>query len=374
MSEDVYYHIEDDIEKYPEALWYFIIGGRATGKTYSTLKYLVDTGQTFCFIKRTIEDVKKQCLPYPREDGKADNRESVSPFEPLNRDLNWNIRCYKASDSDIGYFYKCDELNYPVECVGCIIALSAVASVKGFNVMINGDIPNAIVFDEFIPQSWVRGTAKNGEQTLDLYMTLTRDAVIREMGDVKVYCLANATEANNPLMSEMRIVDTVEQMHKKKQEYYYNDGRYIMVHLLKDNPKFLEAMIKSKFAQSIAGTNYYRMAILNEFAMNDFSLVDSDYKINGCKPRFQIRFKEETWTYLEGASNKPDYITKRKVTVPKDMEIYDLNTEPAQGAFRTYILPAVYLQIISERVRFESYEIYSTLMEYMSRFPKSKIT
>ena len=370
MIEDVYYHISDDIEKYPDALWYFIIGGRATGKTYSCLKYLVETHTPFVFIKRTLEDIKKMALSFPIENGKKDVRESVSPFEPLNRDMGWNIRCFKAGNSDTAYFYQCDENNYPTQVIGCCLALSTCASVKGFNVMINGQIPQAMVFDEFIPQSWIRGTAKNGEQTLDLYMTITRDAVMRLENDVKIYCLANATEANNPLMSELRIVDIAEQMAKTGQEYYYDNGRYIMIHLLKDNPKFLDRMKNSKFAKSIEDTPYYDMAILNKFAMNDFTLIDSNFKLAGLKPSFIIKFKNESWTYLDGKD--VDYICKRKVTISKDTKVLDLNTESGQGLFRQFILPTVYARIITRQIRFETYEIYSTMMEFLSRFPKSK--
>ena len=372
MIKDIYYHIEDDLQKYPDALWYLVIGARGCGKTYSALRYCVENHKKFCFVKRTAEDVKKLSLSLPHMNGLKDIRESASPFEPLNRDLGWNIRCYKAGNSDIAYFYECDELNYPTENIlGCCVSLSTCDKVKGFDISKYADV---LIFDEFIPQQWVRNVSKNGEQLLELYFTLTRDRVVRRPEDeTLIFCLANATEADNPVMSELRIVDAVEDMINSNEEYYYDSYRGIMVHMVEDNPAFLQAMKSSKFARSIENTNYYKMAINNEFAMNDFTLIDKYYNISGCKPRFQVKFKDETWTYLEGSNNKSDYFTKRKVTVGKDIDSFDLNVEADQGMFRSYILNTVYIRIITRNVKFETYEIYNTMMEYMSKFPKSKI-
>ena len=53
MKNNYYYNIKDDIEKYPDAWAVFAWSGRSTGKTYSTLKYMLDEGRRFIFLKRS---------------------------------------------------------------------------------------------------------------------------------------------------------------------------------------------------------------------------------------------------------------------------------------------------------------------------------
>ena len=56
-----YYDIQDDLKKYPDCWCYLIVGGRNTGKTYSTLKDARNSSKGFIFIKRTNLDVNNLC-------------------------------------------------------------------------------------------------------------------------------------------------------------------------------------------------------------------------------------------------------------------------------------------------------------------------
>ena len=81
--EKKYYDIRDDFNAYPDAWLYLCWSKRGPGKTYSTLRYMIEEGKIFLFIKRTIDDVEMLCTDGSKKGVIFD----VSPFKPLNRDF-----------------------------------------------------------------------------------------------------------------------------------------------------------------------------------------------------------------------------------------------------------------------------------------------
>ena len=55
---DGYYHFAKDLEDYPEAGCYAVWSRRGPGKTYSFLRYCIDNGIFFIYMKRTNDDVQ----------------------------------------------------------------------------------------------------------------------------------------------------------------------------------------------------------------------------------------------------------------------------------------------------------------------------
>ena len=63
-----------------EATFIFIYGGRGTGKTYGTLKNMIEDHHKFIYLRRLaaqVDIVKK---------------DDMQPFKTLNRDMGWDIR------------------------------------------------------------------------------------------------------------------------------------------------------------------------------------------------------------------------------------------------------------------------------------------
>ena len=135
MKNNYYYTIADDLEIYPDAWAVFAWSGRSTGKTYSTLKYMLDRDARFIFLKRTVEDVKLMLSG----SGKIGSKISIfgadmSPFKALNRDTGENVRAFSIYKGYLGGFWRCDDQNQPVgDPIGYVIALSSIAKVKGFD-------------------------------------------------------------------------------------------------------------------------------------------------------------------------------------------------------------------------------------------------
>ena len=58
VKTNYYYDIADDLAAAPDCWALFAWSGRNTGKTYSSLRYMLEGKHKFIFLKRTIEDVK----------------------------------------------------------------------------------------------------------------------------------------------------------------------------------------------------------------------------------------------------------------------------------------------------------------------------
>ena len=352
MKNNYYYDIENDITN--DDFWcYIIIGGRNTGKTYSSLKSCYINNRKFVFVKRTIDDVELLC---DHKDTQLDF--DVSPFKSINRDIGSNVRAIKVKQG-VGGFYCCNDENEPEgKPIGYVVSLSGVSKVKGF------DLSDCdwLIFDEFIPQPWDRINRKEGEQLMDLYKTVSRDREHRGKPALKLVCLANATKISNPVCNILEITDKLVDMQVHKSSYYKDTERGIFVHQIKDNAAFMEEEKKSQIYKAMAGTDWGRMALNNEFGYDDFTAVKRS-NLKGFVPMLGVKFKSKTY-YIYNKEGLY-YMTLAPARVAK---IYNLKIENHQKAF--YIDWVIDLQeaAIEDRMMFEQYTMYDLIMNFKQFF------
>lgn len=362
MKNNYYYDIETDLIAYPDAWLYIIVGGRNTGKTYSTLKYCVDNDIRFVYVKRTIKDV--DMITAGHKIGQRLDQEAAdidfSPFKALNRDFNYNIRAFSIPKVDgIAGFWKCDSDGQPVGLpVAYCVALSAVASVKGFDLS-DCDI---ICFDEFIPQPWERVSRAEGNQIMELYKTVGRDREHRGRKPLKLIALANAVSISNPLMNIVEVTDSFASMQFGADTIQYIPDRDILLHQITDNVEFQEKEKESAIYKAMGQTNWGQMAFENKFAYDDFSSV-SRSNLKQYKPRLEIIYKREHWyVYQKGA----DYYISR--SRHSGTHVYDLNRENDQKLFFSEWVYELREACIEDHLRVESYTMYDVIVNYKQFF------
>lgn len=274
-TKSYYYDIREDLEKYPDALFVIVYGGRGTGKTYSGLRMLVEDDTPFCFIKRTLIDVNilVSGSKMTSKNGAEQAEMDASPFYPLNRDFGWNIRPFMAGSAQVGLggFYECDEKNQPIKNkkpVGYIAALSGIGKIKGFN--LDCDV---LVYDEFCPKSYERVSTHEENEILDLYKTISRDREHRGKEPLKLFAFANSDNVVCPLTKAFGLLNVLAEMAVKDQEYYYNQETRVLLHKLKTSDEFLAKESQSPIYKATAGSKWTRMALSNDFAFNDFTNI-----------------------------------------------------------------------------------------------------
>ena len=350
-----YYDIENDVTD--DNYWcYIIIGGRNTGKTYSSLKSCYQKGRKFVFVKRTIEDIDLLCEHKRANENEPDA--DFSPFKSINRDIGCNVRAYKIKKG-IGGFYTCDSEGNPEGLpIGYIVSLNGVSKVKGFDL----SECDWLIFDEFIPQPWDRINRKEGEQLLDLYKTVSRDREHRGKPALKLICLANATKISNPVCNILEITDKLVDMQVNKSCFFKDIDRGIFVHQIMDNAAFMEEEKKSQIYKAMAGTDWGRMALNNEFGYDDFTAVKRS-NLKGFIPMLGVKFRSKTY-YIYNKEGQ-FYMTLAPARVER---IYDLKIENDQKAF--YIDWCLDLQeaSIDNRMKFEQYTMYDLIMNFKQFF------
>lgn len=351
-NKSYYYNIKDDLIAYPDAIFYIVIGGRNTGKTYGMLKTAYEDGKKIAFVKRTNDDVDLLCGGGAAAD--------LSPYKSINRDMGTNIRASKVGKG-IGIFAQADdEGNIAGGVIGYLLSLNAIQKFKGF------DLSDAdyLVFDECIPQPWERINRREGEQILDIYKTISRDREHRGSEPLKLCALANATEISNPICNILELTDVIADMQVKDIETYYDNEKGIFVRLLQPNAEFIATEKNSKLYKAMGNTQWGKMAFGNEFGYNDFSNVKKQ-NLKGFRCYARLKFKEKyfyvyynekgQWHICHAAQNHYNYD-------------YNLNLENDQKAFNIEIRYDLTSACIDGRVTFETYTMYDLIINYKKYF------
>lgn len=361
MKNNYYYDIKDDLRRAPDAWAYFAWSGRNTGKTYSALKYMLETGSRFIFLKRTIEDVKLILSG----SGKIGSKVSMygadlSPFKAINRDTETNVRAFGIYKGYLGGFWHCNEKSEAEgDPIGYILALNAISKVKGFDL----SECDYIIFDEFIPSPWERVDRQEGKQLLDLYMTVARDREHRGRPPLKLIGLANPTDINCPVFQELEIADHAAEMEKRGLEFL--EIRGILLHAIKMSADFQQHEESMKALRAMTGTAWHDMTTGEGFAYNDTTMIKT-ISLKGFRCIAGVKYRRFEWyIYQRGAA----YYVSKSRNNPAD-GMYDLNTD--QDARRFYLEKQLELkaEYIEGNVIFQTFTMYDVLINYKKFFPK----
>lgn len=186
-----------------------VVGARGVGKTYGLMKYCLDQGRKFIYLRR-LKSQLDQC---------ANN--AGNPFKKLNTDLNRNI---KPKGTQGGVLF--DE-NGEVVALG--VALSTVANVRGFDY---SDY-DMIIFDEAVASDGERPIPHEFNAFLNFYETVNRNRELSGDKPVQAVLLGNANRLTNPYYSGWHFMKTALNMiHGNQMIWRSGDGSRLMVLLL----------------------------------------------------------------------------------------------------------------------------------------------
>lgn len=359
-TKEGYYQISHDLEKYKDAVIYIIVGGRGTGKTYGTLKYMIDHDERFVFIKRTKDDVHMMCsgsgkLGNALPEGALD----YSPFKVLNHDQGWNIHpveFYKGFGAFYNYETGEDGKEYQSgPALGYIAALSLVGQVKGFEM----SDANFQIFDEFIPLRGQIVKKTEGENALDLYKTIDRSRAVKGVNDLKAVFLANASILNNQIFQALDLVDIAYEMKAGGVTSRYIADRYIFIRFLDDNDAFRSAEAQSKiYAAAGKNSRWARSALLNDFAYDDVSKI-AKIPLNGYSGKYMVIYNNGLHFFVYKKGKK--YYTSNS---PHNAgEIFDCDTDAGRLAFK-YEIFDLRKALAEDNLYCESFSHYAFIRDF----------
>lgn len=228
------------------------IGGRQVGKTYGTLDLMLRQHRKFILMRRTISEMEFIC------------NDINNPFT-AHRDFMTEI---KKDTKYTGGVYLISHDSDP-EYIAALMALSAVAKIRGFN----GDIYSDLIFDEFIPENHVTRIRAEGEAFLNAIVTISGNRELSGRPPLRSWLLANSNNLNSPILQILNIMEKVEDMRDHDQEISIMKDRGIMI-ILPKSEQIMNARKKTAIFKAISPeSEFARMAFGNEFSYNDDSNI-----------------------------------------------------------------------------------------------------
>lgn len=236
-----------------------LVTGRGTGKTYGTLKYMIDKGYKFIYMRRTDTQVQ----------GIANNEMNV--FNWLNDDEGKAIYPYTVTKGIYGYYNSefNDEAGKYVkvgECLGLLGALSTLSNKRGFS----GKDIKYMILDEFCPEPHERPLKNESNAIFNCYETINRNRELNGDAPLKLVMLANSNTLASETLLKFGLVEIITKMKKAGKQIYKNDKRSMLV-ICPNHSPISEKKQQTALYKLIDNSDYKHMAIDNEF--NDISFT-----------------------------------------------------------------------------------------------------
>jgi hypothetical protein len=239
----------------------FIVGGRATGKTFTGLETAVEDNIKFMYMRRT----QSQC--------DIISNPEFTPFKAHNLQLGWNIGVKSISKYNSAFYQmeKIDDVLTPTGTpLGYTCALSTISNLRGFDA---SDI-DWIIYDEFIPEKHERPIKNEGAAFCNAYETMCRNRELQGKKPIQMLGFANANDLANAIFMELGLVKKAEEMKRKKQQLYINKERGICLIILEDSP-ISERKKNTALYRLRRGSDFEGMSLGNNFTGEEVGRINS---------------------------------------------------------------------------------------------------
>lgn len=354
--QDGYYHVQKDIQNFPKAWCIIVWSRRGPGKTYSGLWTHVANKIPIIYMKRTVEDVNTIA------NGTNTHNVDLSPYVPINRDKLTDIQPLSISKG-LGAFYQCLDGEKVGEAISYIMALNKIKAVKGFE----ASRCKWILLDEFIPQIGERINHREGEQLLDLYMSVLRDKVARGDEELKLILFANAEDISTPITRELEIIDDMAELNiSGDMNIKYLEDRGILLHHIVQEEVPAVHMQDNQLGiyKAMKNTAWGRKTFEGEFANNDFSNV-CKMSLKGMVGFVHLKYKAHDYYIYMKEETGVFYMCESRIKCDWD---YDLSLENDQKRFYDYIYFTLREACINDRFKFKAYSMYDLIINYKKYF------
>ena len=229
-----------------------IVGARQIGKTYGILKTLCQKATPFIYLRRTRDELDL-----------ITSNDDLNPFLPLEQE-NIHISFQKegkvfsfGEETDSGEF----------DNKGIMLSLSTIAKMRGFS----GGAFTDVFLDEFIPEKTVLRRKHEGDALLNAYTTINGNRELQGKPPLKMWLAANAFDRDNAILETLGLINVLDKMERKKQEYtIVNDSCLVIRPLSKGITEQHRKTAMNRFllAQDTA-KEYLGTALENSFAYDD---------------------------------------------------------------------------------------------------------
>lgn len=305
----------------------FITGARGIGKTYSTLLYLIQNKKRFIYLRRTQDESDLQA------------NENTSSITKVMHACGLNFKFGKLSKK-VGVI-TVDDTPIIYTC-----ALSTFASIRG----VNFDGVDYAVFDEFISEPHVRNFKAEGLALMNFYESVNRNRELENKKPLKLICLSNSLNLANDTFMEFDLISDAERLTTTHVEEYSRGD--ILLLILQNSP--ISKLKEKTTLYNNASEEYSRMAIKNEFILNDFSYI----KKQNLK-EFNVVLCVGDLTLYSHKSRNEYYVTFTKSNTKRKYTNSINDLERFKRAEYKY-----YVKYLDGMIRFDSYKAVVLFEKY----------
>ena len=334
-------------ERFPFQIF---IGGRGTGKTFSALSGAVEgkCRMKAMYMRRTLDAWElsldtKTC-------------EGANPYKSVNRIKNCNYGYARINKKLAGlYARESDQEAETVRHIGAPVgystALGAVARIRGLDFSEVSDL----IYDEFCKEKHEPNMSGEFDALMNAYETINRNREFDGEPPLRMWLLSNSSDIYNPIFVGLNIVHICERMCRAEKEHYYDEKRGLAIHILKASPEFVRKKSETALYRLTAGTRFAASALNNEFAYNDFSLIQSK-SLKGYQPICSLSHK--TFIYRKKGSNEI-YVSYASAQCPN----FDIEHQQELRSFYSKFGFKLANLFMKSLISFESYELKSIVLE-----------
>lgn len=235
----------------------FIVGGRGTGKTYGAIKYCMDAGIKFIYMRRT--DTIIQTLI----------NSEFSPINPVAKDENKLTVTQKINKYISGFYWGVlgeDDRVVPISDTpfGCAVGLSVVGNMRGWD----ASDYQILIMDEFIAEKHERYIKNESEVFFNAYETINRNRELKNEKPLQVLFLANANDLTNDYFLTLKLIDKADQMIQKKLQFWEDKNRGVALYILRDSP-ISKKKQETALYKLTNNTDFSAMSLNNDFVYED---------------------------------------------------------------------------------------------------------
>ena len=227
----------------------FDTGGRGIGKTYGAIQYMIEHKIKFIFIRRTQVEADIQM------------NMDVSDLTPVLEDMEINANIERIPKTPVSLVKNLDT----GENIALIGSLRTFGKIRGMNFR-DYDV---MLFDEFIPKPEEPKFKLEGFALKQAYESVNRNRELQGRDAVKLICLSNSLNMQNDTFMEFDLIGVAENLSRSKEEIYTKGEIAVIIHKYSPISEMKSGTVLYKDAQD----DFYKMAIKNEFILNDFTYI-----------------------------------------------------------------------------------------------------
>ena len=354
---ELYVYIYD--YKDPRYPFQFFIGSRGDGKTYGSLGGAIEEDDVGKFCYSRVTDKEWRILLSTR------GGDGSNPFKNYNSKNGTNYGLEKINDALAGIYARetCEDGKF--RCIGAPIGYSAalynIADIRGQDFTDCTDW----ILDEFVPEKHKRALPDMADAFFNAYETMNRNRELDGEPPMRFWGISNSNNIYNDMFKGLGLVADLEKMTRKGLTDKYYPDRRLAVHLLKNSKIFEEAKAKTALYQLAKGTRFADMALGNEFAYDDFSLVEY-VKLKGYVPITSIRtHKDGTYVAFYGRKGGSDIYAS--YAFAEHLENFNIGKDHEKKLFKELYGQKLYNKYILGKLRFESYEIKCIVLDLVAK-------